>query len=331
MLRVGRAADMPSMCWAVCSFSVGSKACRKGSMMKRLSVSKPNYNPSSSVPRARSLVLSFRRGFTLVEMLVVVAIIGILAGLVTAAAIRARVYAKNATINMELKQLEAACQAYKEKFGEYPPDFAAITTQEAVITRHLAKAFPRYTGDWRTALNNLGIDYNTLTPQDALVFWLGGIPDANGMPSGFAADPLNPFQTPEACPSRIGPFFDFDRNRLGVGAARFRYWPQAAVGDRSTGAGAIAYFRAENGGYGGKFVADPGGGVVWPAVDTRLGGLPQNAWINPKSVQIFSSGLDLKYGALEAPLAFPTGENYRPETYDDVTNFSGGTLEAAMP
>lgn len=309
--------------------------------MKRLTFSTPNSISYFLIPNPQPPIPVLRRGFTLVEMLVVVAIIGILAGLVTAAAIRARVYAKNATIVMELKQLEAACQAYKEKFGEYPPDFAGITTPEgqAIITKHLAKAFPRYTGDWRTALSNLGIDYTTLTPQDALVFWLGGIPDANGIPSGFAADPLNPFQTPEACPSRIGPFFDLDRNRLGAGPLRFRYWPQSAVGNRSSGAGAIAYFRAEDGGYFiprtsppiVKSVTDPGGGVVWPAVDTRLGGLLQNAWVHPKGVQIFSSGMDMKYGALEAPLQFPTGENYLRETYDDITNFSGGTLEAAMP
>jgi len=316
----------------------GNAAYELGSLLFRYRQKLPKVDKMKRLPfslpiASRHPLTPVRRGFTLVEMLVVVAIIGILAGLVTAAAIRARVYAKNATIVMELKQLEAACQAYKEKFGEYPPDFAGIATPEgqAIITRHLAKAFPRYTGDWRAALSNLGIDYTTLTPQDALVFWLGGIPDATGMPSGFAADPTNPFQTPEVCPSRIGPFFDFDRNRLGVGQFRFRYWPQAAVGDRSSGAGAITYFRAENGGYGGKSAADPGGGVVWPAVDIRLGGLPNNAWINPKGVQIFSSGLDMKYGALDAPLQFPHGGNYRPETYDDVTNFSNGTLEAAMP
>ena len=62
-----------------------------------------------------------RKAFTLVELLVVITIIGILTGLVTAAAVAARRRAKIATVVMEVKQLEAACQAYKEKFGEYPP------------------------------------------------------------------------------------------------------------------------------------------------------------------------------------------------------------------
>jgi hypothetical protein len=61
-------------------------------------------------------------------------------------------------------------------------------------------------------------------------------------------------------------------------------------------------------------------------------------WVNPTSVQIFSAGLDTKFGALATPtttvpgLQFPTGENYvAPYTYDDITNFSGGKLESAMP
>jgi prepilin-type N-terminal cleavage/methylation domain-containing protein len=97
-------------------------------------------------------------GFTLVEMLVVIAIIGILASLITAAAWRAVITAKNAAIVVELSQLDAACKAYKEKFGEYPPDFAGVNsgvapygdtrtvgsfTRDAVL-RHFTKAFPRY-------------------------------------------------------------------------------------------------------------------------------------------------------------------------------------------
>ena len=67
-----------------------------------------------------------RKAFTLVELLVVITIIGILTGLVTAAAVAARRRAKIATVVMEVKQLESACQAYKEKFGEYPPDFCGL-------------------------------------------------------------------------------------------------------------------------------------------------------------------------------------------------------------
>ncbi len=65
---------------------------------------------------------TLRHGFTLVEMLVVVAIIGILAGLITAAATVAIKTAKKAVITMEFTQLDQALKAYKDKYGEYPPD-----------------------------------------------------------------------------------------------------------------------------------------------------------------------------------------------------------------
>ena len=58
------------------------------------------------------------RAFTLVEMLVVITIIGILAGVVTAAAIRARIAAKNGVIAMDISQLDMALKNYKEKLLE---------------------------------------------------------------------------------------------------------------------------------------------------------------------------------------------------------------------
>ncbi len=289
------------------------------------------------------------RAFTLVEMLVVITIIGILAALGTGAVMHAIHTAKVAVIGVEMNQLDAACKAYKEKFGEYPPDFAD-TSWPGPISRHLARAFPRCTSisglnDFQAAT---GLTTNQLTPQAALTFWLGGMRDTNGVPSGFAADPTNPFQAPAACPSRIGPFFDFDRNRLGsTSASQFCYWPQGAIGNRSTGAGAIVYFRAEDGVYltsagAVKLATDVSGATVFPAADTRLSTTAGAvAWINPTSIQIISAGLNTAYSTPGASplftgsnncLDFPSGDNYGVNTYDDITNFSaGGTLEDNIP
>jgi hypothetical protein len=202
-----------------------------------------------------------------------------------------------------------------------------------------------------------------------LAFWLGGVPDGTTyLPSGFAADPTNPFQTPANCASRIPAFFDFDSTRLipvtisgstfqavpGAGSRVWLYWPQGADGNHTSGA--ITYFRAENGAYtvvdasnnpyykSQTDLGDPNSpqGVVWPAVDMRTSSTGP-IYVNPQSVQIFSSGLDVRFGAYSSTnavtingstynvLAFPTGDNYLPQTYDDITNFSGGKLESAMP
>ncbi|MGQ9505917.1 MAG: type II secretion system protein, partial [Thermogutta sp.] len=53
-----------------------------------------------------------RYGFTLVEMLTVIVIIGILAALISAATIYARARAREAAIYAQLKQMEAALMEY---------------------------------------------------------------------------------------------------------------------------------------------------------------------------------------------------------------------------
>ena len=92
-------------------------------------------------------------GFTLVEMLVVVLIIGILAGLISAAAVRGLHRAKVARIGIDIQQISLALEQYKQQFGEYPPDFSSIDgsgstadiAAENLVMTHLSKAFPRYT------------------------------------------------------------------------------------------------------------------------------------------------------------------------------------------
>jgi len=253
-----------------------------------------------------------RRSFTLVEMLVVVVIIGILAGLITAAAVVATKTAKNTRIVVEIGELDMAIKAFKEKLGDYPPDGSDATA----TNRFLQRAFPQYRGTLPTGF--------TLNPANALVFWLGGC-DASGnfTGNGFSANPRNPFDTSQ---SRIGPFFEFDRNRVKTDGAPatgggLRYLPA----NDNPSSDPYVYFRAKvdtagNPTYSGNFVS------CRPCYDTRVA---PAAWANPKHFQIRSPGLDGKHGT---GIRFPDGSDYDQNEFDDQSNFcSRGKFGDEMP
>lgn len=60
------------------------------------------------------------KGFTLVEMMVVIAIIGILSVVVYASFSQARMQARDKIRQGQLEQLQVAIELYKDKYGRYP-------------------------------------------------------------------------------------------------------------------------------------------------------------------------------------------------------------------
>jgi prepilin-type N-terminal cleavage/methylation domain-containing protein len=63
---------------------------------------------------------SGQAGFTLVELLVVISIVGLLAGLMTVAIPRAMEAGKKAKVKGELTAIVAAVKAYKQEYGRWP-------------------------------------------------------------------------------------------------------------------------------------------------------------------------------------------------------------------
>ena len=194
-----------------------------------------------------------RRGFTLVEMLTVIVIISILAGLITAAVVPAMRRARAFTIRNEIAQLAIALEKYKTERGDYPPDFAGVgggatndinlsnpndltklgNRERAAVLQHFRKAFPRYKpgicpgcpllskGNYDGLIYDINYASGSnisrdITPAAALVLMLGGPPateDSSTKLLGFSANPANPFARGG---SRLPPLYEFDETRLDI-------------------------------------------------------------------------------------------------------------------
>ena len=176
-------------------------------------------------------------GFTLVEMLIVIVIIGMLAGLTTTVLVSARASVRSSVVASEMAQLSMALDEYKNRYGEYPPDLSNSTD----VMRHIRKRWPRYNVTYDEFLADLdagcrissGTGYyvngnakgwatdgsHVWAPTSyasSLVFWLGGLPDQDGIPSGFYSNPKHPLgsETLNRRAVREKPLFSFERRNL---------------------------------------------------------------------------------------------------------------------
>jgi prepilin-type N-terminal cleavage/methylation domain-containing protein len=156
---------------------------------------------SNAIPEASS---SRRRGgFTLVELLAVIMIIALLAGLVTPAVLRARNSARNAAIKAEIDMLHMAIMNYKNEYGSFfPCNDVNPSAAGSVSAKHVQRLFPRC-----VAAAQLASATKPITPEMAIVSWL----------TGYRNDPQNPLinpATPGVQATDRKKLFDFDQTRL---------------------------------------------------------------------------------------------------------------------
>ncbi|MCC6511649.1 MAG: prepilin-type N-terminal cleavage/methylation domain-containing protein, partial [Pirellulaceae bacterium] len=164
-----------------------------------------------------------RQAFTLVELLMVIAIIGILVGLAVPAVMMAVSGIRKKAFVMEVQTLANAVDQYKNKYGDYPPDGSDST----IFARHCRKLFPNIAA---TELTIVTAGCNCIArpapagvmdAPEALVFFLGG----------FSKDPIHPFTgaggpfsaTPSGSTApyqynteRNEPFFEFPEAQLSM-------------------------------------------------------------------------------------------------------------------
>lgn len=219
------------------------------------------YNPAKPYPGSsvgfsigrfrgrRASLATTRAAFTLVEMMVVILIIGILAGLISAAAFQGLKAARKAVVVTEVDGLATSLTTYKTDYGAFPPNCGqAGADRTGRVMAHMRRRFARYNpiqgsdsgySDMRDRIAGQGaysgiqgynyydstgtlqpLDFNTLDQAEALVYWLGGPPtpyDSSGNRLGstklfgFSADVTDPFK---ALGSRLQKVFAFDEKRL---------------------------------------------------------------------------------------------------------------------
>jgi len=164
-----------------------------------------------------------------VELLVVMAILGILAGLLAWGVNAARVAILKRAQAFEVQSIASAVEAYKTKYGDYPPDGSSWPVMEA----HLRKAFPNILVSELALLNPALSQQNGLIRNDndltgshphlaryvstspglrsgrvfdaaeALVFFLGG----------FSSDPQRPITGPGGPLKQVGSAYIYNTQR----------------------------------------------------------------------------------------------------------------------
>ncbi len=273
-------------------------------------------------PRA---VTPARGAFTLVELLIVIAIIAVLASLLTVGVQRAIQFSRQVSVKTEMSQIELALANAARELGSVPyipsqiilrDDLTYDTTDpiQAASQRLLQMMFPGLSGTVNWNGNASTTDVATLNADQAWVFFLGGIPSLSG------GDGFNRGTNPTvAGGKRKGPFYDFKPDRLILQANGFFTYRDSWKAN--SGIGMIVYNNISR---------DPTAAdldrpsVLFPGRYLQAA----NKLYNPKGYQILSAGKDGLFGVNQTRPVLFKGYTDADVTggADDQANFAESVL-----
>jgi prepilin-type N-terminal cleavage/methylation domain-containing protein len=292
-----------------------------------------------------------RIGFTLIEILIVLVIIGILAALILPAVNRARMAVRIVEVNNEMNKIKTSITQFKVTYGVEPPssitihEFAAGWAGDPRSRRYVKQIWPQFDFTKPRLFNpdTDSLDSIALDGSECLVFFLGGMVDnTSGALRGFSKNPRDPFIVDNG--SRAGPFFEFKGGfsggapigRLvdtdGDGAPEYLDTLPSQINP-------YVYFSSYDGaGYGPDNTEDTNlNGALDPGEDKNLNGTLDERMKRPyfkdaafkvpyhtDSFQIISPGVDFEYGNgghfdINNPPTINQGS-------DNIANFHGGVL-----
>jgi len=280
-----------------------------------------------------------RSGFTLLELLMVIAIIAMLMGLLVAAIQGARIKARVAQVGSEISQLDSAIAKFNSTYNVDPPSsllIPAVGDPWAAIDRSRVRGiWPQFDFASNGGLGNATAQH--LSGAECLVFFLGGVPDTSSgtvAMIGFSKSPTTPWSGAGA--NREGPYFDFDSGRLTFDedGDLFPTYLDPLPGQQSP----YVYYSSQGKSY---TIENNASAVDAFDVFTDSSKNPLRIYLKTQSVspttrnvphraesfQIISPGLDGIYG--EGGLYSDGSElvGARSVEADNITNFSSGALK----